>query len=221
MEFQKLSVRSRKGTGKGSSRRMRREGTAPAVIYGGNIETTLIAVDPGALIKALAGPLRTNTVLELEMESPEKGKQSTFHVIVRDHQYHPVSREVYHVDFYALDLEKPISLKVPLNTVGRSLGEQIGGMVKITQHEVRVECLPAHIPSEIAIDVSELNINDSVATKDLTLPEGVTVLIPAETTLVSVMPPKADIEETAEGEGEATEGEGEGDTAASAEDKKE
>jgi large subunit ribosomal protein L25 len=234
MEFINLQMKLRTGTGKGSARRIRRDGLVPAVIYGPGLETIKTCVAPADLTRALANPLHVNTVLAISLDKTGKDVPKEIHAIVRDHQYHPVSRQLLHVDFLAVDVSKPIQIAIPLEARGRSLGEQAGGTLTQLYREVPVECLPKDIPALLEIDVSELEINDHLRVSDLTLPEGVTSTLTPETSVVTVVAPRAEEEKPEEeeegvegeegAEGEAGEGEGEkkGDEKpAEAEDKKE
>jgi len=208
MEFSKLQTQLRTGTGKGPARRIRRQGLVPAVVYGPGIETIKASIEPRALVQALSGPLRTNTVIELTLDKPAKDTPKEIHVLVRDHQYHPVSRQLLHVDFLAIDVNKTIVIDVPIETRGRSVGEQTGGTLTQIYRELPIECLPKDIPVSFEIEVSALDINDSLCVSDLTLPESVTCSLPPDTSIVTVVAPRAEEEEPEEDE-EGLEGEGE------------
>ncbi len=209
MKFTKLESRLRRDTGKGPTRRMRREGLVPAVIYGPETGSVSIAVEPLALTHALSGPLRTNTVLNLVVEDAPEGFPEETHAIVRDYQYHPVSRELLHVDFFIVDVERPIDVEVPLIAVGRSAGEQLGGTLTQPYRQLPVTCLPPDIPASVEYDITEVELNDTVQVKDLSIPEGVEVALEPETTVLAVVTPRAVEEEKAEEEAEGEEAEGE------------
>lgn len=207
MEFTKLAARMRATRGKGPARRMRRDGSVPAVIYGKGVETISITVSPRELTHALSGPKRINTVLSIEIEDAPKDAPREIHALVRDHQYHPVRRDLLHVDFLAVDINVPVIVNVPLITVGHSIGEQLGGTVSQVYRSLKLESLPAAIPTHVEVDITALDVNDNLSVKDIVMPEGVTVSLPPETTVVSIMAPKA--AEEVKGEGaESEEGEG-------------
>ncbi|MFO8071413.1 MAG: 50S ribosomal protein L25 [Polyangia bacterium] len=215
MKFTKLEARLRRDTGKGPTRRMRREGLVPAVIYGPGTESVSIAVEPLALTHALSGPLRTNTVLNIDVDDAPAKLPDEIHAIVRDYQYHPVSRELLHVDFFLVDVERAIDVEVPLIAVGRSAGEQLGGTLTQPYRRLPVTCLPPDIPASVEYDITEVELNESVQVKDLSIPEGVEVALEPETTVLAVVTPRAleeekaeeEDEEGAEGEEAAAEGE--------------
>lgn len=209
MEFTKLEATLRQTRGKGPARRMRRDGMVPAVVYGKGIDTITLSINPRELTHALSGPLRINTVLEIEVKNAPKDVPNQIHVLVKDHQYHPVRRDLIHVDFLAVDVNAPVTVDVPLITMGRAIGVQTGGVLSQVYRSLLLECLPAAIPAHVEVDISELDVNDNLSIKDVELPEGVTVALDPETTIISVMAPKA-VEEKKEGEEEGEEAAAEG-----------
>jgi large subunit ribosomal protein L25 len=220
MEFVKLAATMRQATGKGPARRMRAEGRVPAVIYGKDMATISIAIDPKEIVQALSGPLRTNTVLTIGLVGDTEGMPEEIHAIVRSHQYHPVMRNLIHVDFVRIDEKKLITVEVPIVTIGRSVGELSGGTLTMIYRSLPVECLPSAIPTHLEIEVSHLEIGSMVTVGELDLPEDVTSIIPAGNPLISVIAPKVEEEpeEVTEGE-EGAEG-AEGEETAEGEEKK-
>ncbi len=221
MELPVLEIALRTETGKGPARRLRGKGFVPAVLYGQTTEPINLSVSPKSLKQALSGPLHINTVLKLAISDGSKKAPSEHAALVCDHQYDPVSRELLHVDFLTVDMAKPIRVEIPFKTTGRSLGEQIGGTMSVTTRELPVDCLPAQIPESFVIDVTELKIGDGLTVADLTLPEGVTIALPEDTTLVSIVSTKVEEEEVKEDEeeGEAAAEDGEKSEAPAADDK--
>ncbi len=202
MDIPKLKVFSRTRTGKGPARRLRAKGLVPVVLYGKGVETISLSVVPKELVQALSGPLHTNTVLELDAESVDKKASTTYHAMVRDHQFDPVSRDLVHVDFVTVELGKKLQVKVPFRPLGRSVGELAGGKLVIVFRELLMECLPENIPVEIVADISALDLNEGLTIADLELPESAEMMIPLDTTVVVVQTAKIEEEETEEEEGE-------------------
>jgi large subunit ribosomal protein L25 len=203
-----LTVQKREGTGKGPNRRLRQGGDVPAIIYGPEIEPVAIKVNYRMLYRLLHGvPLNTLINLDIEGENGPARK-----VIIRELQKDPVSGELVHIDFHNVAMDKPITVTVPVNTVGIPVGvKTFGGIVEHIQRDVTISCLPAHIPEEITLDISELNIGESLHVSNLKI-ENVTILDEATRTLVTVVAPtvvKSAAEEAAAAaaEGEAAEGE--------------
>ncbi len=220
MEFVKLAATMRQATGKGPARRMRAEGKVPAVIYGKDMVTISIAIDPKGIVHALSGLLRTNTVLTIGIQGDTEGMPKEIHAIVRSHQYHPVKRNLVHVDFVRVDEKKPITVEVPVVTIGRSLGELSGGTLTMVYRSIPVRCLPAAIPSHLEIEVSHLEIGSTVTVGELDLPKDVTSMIPPGNPLITVIAPKVEEEPEAVVEGEEGVEGVEGEAAAEGEEKK-
>lgn len=167
--------------GKGPSRRLRASGKIPAVAYGSDIAATALAVSPKELTKLLSGEHGLNTVVELEVDGKVK-----MHTLVVDYQIHPVTRAILHADFKKIDLDKPVDVEVTLELVGKSAGVTAGGELHQIFKKLPVRCRPAHIPVKLVHDVTELGLDQAAHVKDLKLPEGVEVLLPAERTFATV-----------------------------------
>lgn len=186
----RLSVRPRKRIGKSGAREVRREGNIPAVLYGNGVEPTALVVEPEAIRRALANSAGRNTVLEIEIEGGE-----TRFSMLREIQKDPLGDRVIHLDFLAIDMEKPVSVSVPVNTNGRSEGERKGGRLEKLMRTIEIECLPSDIPDSVEIDVSDLDIGDSVDVAGLGLAEGVAPLRGGEEKVVHVIAERAREEE--------------------------
>ncbi|MBN2343907.1 MAG: 50S ribosomal protein L25 [Deltaproteobacteria bacterium] len=198
MDFIKLDATVRATKGKGAARRMRTAGFVPAVIYGKSTNNTPISVNPEALVKALAGPLRVNTPLNLSITEVDGKKAADSLAIVKDHQYDPVTRELLHVDFLAITEDKQIRVDVPVEKSGRSVGEQMGGILRMVHRTVPVLCLPKDIPAKIAIDVSALQAGITFHVHEMTLSEGLSIDLPPQEAIITISAVAA--EETKEGE---------------------
>ena len=167
METTTLQAEVRETRGKGPARRLRMEGKLPAVVYGPGVEPTPLTVDPIALRRALEGPKGRNMIFVL----PFGGKETL--AMVKDLMVEPVGRALLHADFYAVEIDKPVTAYVTLTTHGRALGVVQGGVLKAARRTVPVRCTPDKIPAIIDVDVSAMNIGDTVRAQDLQLPEGV------------------------------------------------
>jgi large subunit ribosomal protein L25 len=222
MEFQKLEVNVRKGTGKGTSRKIRMGGRVPGVVYGMGIDPMIIELEPRDLRQALQGPHRRNTVLNLVVKAAA-GAPKEMLVMLHDHQFHPRDRKLLHVDFLRVDLDKDVEVDVPLVTTGKCNGVQMGGILLQVYHELPLRCRPDDIPVQIEHDITELNIGQSVKASELPLPDGVKVLLEPEQAVLAVTAPEAEEEEKKpeEEEEEAVEGEEKEGEAADAEKAKE
>ncbi len=193
-----LNVSSRPVTGKGSARGLRRQGLAPAVVYGKGLQPCAIAVAPKELEKAISTEAGWNTLITLRGDGEFAGRM----VILKDMQVDPIRRQILHADFQAIDRQTKTHVMVPVHPIGKSAGEKAGGNLQVIRHELEVVCLPDAIPSAIEVDVTELGIGDVLHIGDLALPPGVEVSHDVNFTVITITGRKAE-EETAAGEATA------------------
>ena len=180
-----LDAEPRDGAGKGVTRKLRAKNRVPAVLYGFGLEKAEnLTVDPKAIAKTLRTAWGRNVLLTLNV--PGKSLK----VMCREVQLHPVSREVRHVDFVSPNPAKDVIVWVPLNVTGRSVGVQAGGKVRQPYKEVRIKTRPALIPSEIPIDVTNLDVGDSIMASQVNLGAGVTIVCDRDFAVVQVITPK-------------------------------
>jgi len=198
-----LNVSLREASGKGIARSLRRQGQIPAVFYGKGLEHCSLSVDIKALKKALSTEAGLNTLIKLQGAGPFSGKV----VIVKDLQLEPLSRRPLHVDFQVIDLTKKTQVMVPLKIVGKAEGEKSGGVLQVIHKEVELRCLPAAIPPFLEVDVTALNVGDSIHIDDLILPADVEKTHEENYVVVNVSEIKAVVEEEEVAEAEAAEGE--------------
>lgn len=193
MEIIKLSATRRDESGKSSSGRLRRQGQIPAVTYGRGHAPQQVAVSPKALLQVLSSAHGQNSVVELAIEGGE-----TLTVMVRDYDYHPITRELVHADFLQVKLDQPVNVEIPFRCTGKPKGVVTGGILQQIFRKITVRCLPEKIPEVIELDVSELDVGDVLKASALKLPEGVTTTLPDEQTIVVLAAPeKAGAEEEA------------------------
>lgn len=184
-----LKAQPRKAGGKSEARRVRRQGLVPAIAYGKGLPSTPITVAPKEVATVLKSDRGKNSVLELDVD----GKKVL--VMIRDFALHPVHRELEHVDFIEVALDKPVDVEVPLIATGKAVGVTKGGVLRIVHRNLPVRCLPDRIPVKLEADVTHLELGQHVATQDLKLPEGVTVRLLPEQTLIAVVAPEKEVEE--------------------------
>jgi large subunit ribosomal protein L25 len=185
MEIIKLSATRRTAAGKGPSNRLRRAGQIPAIAYGKELAPTAVAVSPKALLTVLASEHGQNSVVELEIENAEK-----LTVMVRDYSYHPITRELTHADFVQVKLDQPVDVEVPFKTTGKAKGLVGGGIVQQVFRRIPIRCLPEKIPASIEVDITELDINDSIKAASLAHLEGITILLSDDQTIVVCAAPE-------------------------------
>lgn len=180
-----ISAQPRDGTGKGSARKLRATGRVPAVIYGHGEETRLLSVDAHELVTLFSKIRVENTVITMNIE----GEKSPSRALVREVQRHAFREDVLHVDFYQIHAGEAITVEVPIRVVGASPGVKEGGILQHALDAVEVRCLPDRIPETLEVDISGLEIGDSIHVGDIPQPEGVEFLVDAERTVCSVMAP--------------------------------
>jgi large subunit ribosomal protein L25 len=156
-----LNVSKREGTGKGVARRIRAAGKVPAVVYGRGMDPVSIEVDRREFVHALTTDAGTNVLLSLELD----GEKIT--TLARELQRDPVKGTLLHADFVKVDLKVEIEVEVPLHLVGEALGVKEGGVLEHPLFTVHVRCLPTDVPESIELDISNMNIGDSMRVSDL------------------------------------------------------
>jgi large subunit ribosomal protein L25 len=204
-ERQRLEVKKRERLGSAESRRLRKQGLVPGVLYGKSTARA-IAVGERDLRAALTGPSGLHAVLDVVLE----GQSTTHPSILKEYQRDPVRGYVRHVDLQEVRLDVAIQSTVQLHLVGteNAPGVREGGVMSAPTTSLNVEALPMEMPESIEVDVSAMEMGDTLRLEDLTPPEGATFLDdPHETVLATVTAPTREVEpeETAE---EAAEGEG-------------
>lgn len=183
-----LTIEPRPASNSRATRRLRREGRVPGVLYGRGGDPLSFSVDARELRHALHG---AGAVLELTGDG--SGKTAA---VLKDAQRHPVRGDVMHVDLLRVDLNQPIQAPVPLHLVGAedAPGAKEGGVLEHVTRELTVEALPNVIPDAIDLDVSAMAINDTLTVEQVTAPEGVTILDEPETVVATLTPPKLSVE---------------------------
>jgi len=203
---QDMTASIREEFGKGANHRLRQSGYAPAILYGKKSEPLALSMNAKALTKALLRLHGHNAVVSLDIEG-EKGKKK-HHVLIKDIQTDPITDSVLHVDFLEIDLDKEITLDVPVIYTGTAKGVDLGGILNILAHTVKIKGMPLAIPDEIPVDVTPLELTShGITCGDLAIPENVSLEEEPGKVCVSVVAPKAVEEEVAEEEVAAEEAE--------------
>jgi len=205
----KLVVQNRATLGSAESRRLRRQGLIPGVLYGKDAPVA-ISIPERDLRNALTGAGGLNAVLDVVVEGG-----NTHSSVLKEYQLDRVRGTVTHVDLQEVRLDQPIHATVPLHLTGESVGAKEGGVLNQVLTELNVEALPMEVPASLDFDISGLHLGESAHLSQVALPGGVTLLDDGETVFVTVTQPTREVEpeaeEGAEGEegveGEAAEGE--------------
>jgi large subunit ribosomal protein L25 len=181
-----LPAETRERAGKGASRALRREGRVPAVVYGGNEEPLAIHVEEKLLRKQLGTGHFFNSVVEVEVG----GKK--FRTLPKDVAFHPVSDRPLHADFLRLTKDSKVTVEVPVLFINQdaSPGLKRGGVLNVVRHELELVCESDKIPDDIQIDVTGLDVGDSIHISHVTLPAGsVSAITDRDFTIATIVAP--------------------------------
>jgi large subunit ribosomal protein L25 len=184
-----LQAEKRDTRGKNEARRLRAAGRIPAVVYGaGKDKAVEIAVDPKVLLRILHSESGVNTLIGLQGIDLDGGK-----VLVKEYQLDPIDHRLLHADFYAVAMDKAITVTVPIVVRGEAKGvKQQGGIVDFVTRDLEIECLPGEIPEHIDVDVSELMLHQGVRVRDLQTTGKWTAVTEPDTMIVHVVALKAE-----------------------------
>ena len=167
-----LNAESRTDTGKGASRRLRHADKVPAIIYGGGKDPQSLTLSHNEVLRNLEHEAFYSHILSVKIDGSET------RAILRDLQRHPSKPRILHMDLQRISESEKLKTQVPLHFLGEedAPGVKGGGLVSHDQTEVAIECLPKDLPEFIEVDISALDIGDSIHLSDLSVPEGVTLL---------------------------------------------
>ncbi len=186
MEAKTLATALRSERKKGAARRLRRNGSIPAIVYGHG-EPTAISID------AREFATKFKYVSESTIITLDAGEQK-FDVLIKDYQEDVVNGGILHIDFYEIEAGKAVRTHIPVHIEGSPKGVREGGILEHPLYELEIECLPKDLPEDIKIDVSELEIGDSLHIADLQPPEGVTILSNPDQVVALVSTPRVEEE---------------------------
>lgn len=194
-----LNAQTRTTTGNSPARALRRAGRIPAILYGPDAEAVMLSIGSHDMDTIIKEGSVGRSIFNLSID---KGK-ATRAAMIKELQTHPVSHDILHIDFYEVSMSRKVKVMVPVVTQGKSVGVELGGMLQIVRRELEVYCLPNAIPQEIVIDVSDLDIGNSVHVQDIDLEGDIEIPHDVNFTILTVLSPKmAEEEEEVEEEGE-------------------
>ncbi len=194
----KLQAKKREAAGGGAAKRLRRDGIVPAVIYGATQDNYSIQVDArefGSLLKQTSAE---NFLVDLQIEG---AKEKTKLAMVQDMQQDPLSGDILHVDFHAVNENQPITATVPIELTGEAEGVKEGGLLDHQLHSIEVHCLPSALPEGFEADVTNLKVGEALHISDLTVPEGVEFTLDGDVVIAIIAEPR--LAETEDEEGAA------------------
>jgi large subunit ribosomal protein L25 len=179
-----VKTEKRQGLGTNAARRLRAQGFVPAVLYGESMDTTALVLAKKDIVQILRLESGENTIFKVAVGA------DSYDAMIKEIQVNPATDELQHVDLIRISMDKPIKVTVPVEHSGEPVGVKAeGGFVDFVTREIEVECLPRDIPESLAIDISELHINQSFKVQAMAVPAGVKVLTDPNTVLVLISMP--------------------------------
>lgn len=190
----KLTAERRTHAGRNAVKKIKAEGLVPAVIYGPKQETIMLQVPGRDLSEVFSHAAGENILVQLEIL--DGGDKTNTLALIQEVQHDPLKKDILHVDFQAISATEKIVAEVPIVAAGEAIGVRTyGGLLEHILRSFEVECYPKDLPQVVEVDVSNLNVGDSLHVKDLPLPEGVVAVTDSEQTVVAVVEPRVEAEE--------------------------
>jgi len=185
-----IEAELRETTGRGEARRIRRAGLMPAVIYGGDKPELAITLNAMSTAKLLDKEAFYTSIVGINV----KGSRGSNKALVKDVQWHPVRDEAIHIDFFRVSSSDQVHMEVPVHVTHADtcVGVKKGGLVEIIRHTLELTCRADSIPEHIDIDISALDIGESLHIEDVTLPDGVTAQHEVNFTVLTIAAPKVE-----------------------------
>ena len=189
----KINAQPRNESGRTAVKKIKSAGFVPAVIYGAKDPARNLQLVERDVDRLLSHARGESVLVEVAIQDPAGAQTRT--ALIQEVQHHPVSGKVLHVDLHAVAMDELLTAEATVETVGEPAGVTTGGgVMEVILRTLDIECLPGDLPESITVDVSKLQIGESIHVRDLTLPRGVTVLNDAELTVVSVAAPTVEEE---------------------------
>lgn len=198
-----LKTVQRNTFGKGSARALRRQGLIPAVLYGPKRDSIPLTISPFDLDKIYKASGTERVILNLIIRN---GGTQNVTAVVKEAQASPLTGQYLHIDFYEISLDVEIVVSVPVEVTGRSRGIERGGSLQVVRHELEVYCLPVDMPEKIEVDVTSLDLGNSIHIGDIDIGDKMRLVGDSDLTVVTVVAPVAAEEEVPEKELEEAEG---------------
>lgn len=185
MKSATLTVKPRTATRRAAAKQLRREGRAPAVIYGKIADPQPLDVDSKEFGNLVTKAGTDNFLCDLSVDGDERPKRFA---IVKEIQRHPLSQAILHIDFHEISHDEEIDAQVPIEVIGDAYGVKTeGGLLETVMHEVTVRCLPDKLPSVIQIDITELHAGHAIHVNDVVCAEGVSLVNDPDLAIVHVV----------------------------------
>ena len=186
MERPVLSAEIREGVGKGKARKLRAKGLIPAIFYSPKSQSIPLVIDSKEFVKTLQTEAGENVLIDLNIRKGDQADRKV--VMVKDIQIDPLEGTTLHTDFYEVAMNEMVTVEVPIHLVGKPEGIKMGGILEQIRRVIQIQSLPGDIPKSIDVDVSSLNIGDSIHVQDIQT-EKAKILFDTNFTIATVVPP--------------------------------
>lgn len=187
MELIELNAKLRETKGKGAAKKLRRSNAIPAIVYGVKKEPMMLSLDTTGFDTILRKNGSTGLFFNLNIEGSKKKA-----VMLKDIQMDAFQLEYLHVDLHEIDMDTEVSVMIPVETTGESVGVKEGGMLQIIRRELEVLCKPVNTPDSIEVDISGLDVGDAVHVEDIDLGDDVEIPHEVNFTVITIVPPTAE-----------------------------
>jgi len=185
LEILELKAERRSTIGKGPARSLRRDGKVPAVLYGSDIQPVSLSIQAKEIEVLLKNAKFSQQLINIDL-----GEGIRKPTMIKEIQFRPVKGDFLHIDFYEVNMDRKIRVNVPVVLKGKCIGIEMGGLLQIIRRELEVLCYPGEIPESIEIDVTDLNIGNSVHVNDIQLEGDMEIPADVNFTIVTVLAPK-------------------------------
>jgi len=193
MEVLELKAQVRKGSGKGVSRKLRASGSIPAVLYGSGSDSTSLSIRSAELVDLLRAEKGEAGFIKLIIQG--EGQNLEKLSMIKELQTNPVTHTLIHADFYEIRMDHKLTMDVPLHLIGQPIGVEMGGEIHQFKRDLKVSCLPSAMPKFVELDISGLDIGNTLRVADVKLAQGVEILDSDDAQIISVVAKRAIEEE--------------------------
>lgn len=193
-----LDSKKRTTIGKGSARKLRSMGRLPVILYGPETDSIMLSLDYKQLEKILRGKSAESIIFDLRVDS--NGKNNSKRVMIKEIQKDPVTRDYLHVDFYEISMEKELEVDIPVYLVNTPIGVSEGGILEHIRRELKILCMPKNLIDKIEVDVSGLDVGQSLHIEDISFPPGLKSIEDGNLTIATVVAPTIEEEKVEEEE---------------------
>ncbi len=195
MELIGLNAKTRENSGKGAARQLRKNNAIPAIVYGAKKDPVMLSIDTTEFVKIIRDNGTTGLFFNLRIDG-DSNKEKT--AMLKDVQMDTFSLNYQHIDLHEIDMDTLVTVSVPVETVGESAGVKEGGLLQIIRRELDVICKPANTPDSVQIDITDLDVGDSVHVEDIDLGEDIEIPHDVNFTVITIGAPSVEEEEVEE-----------------------